>query len=458
MSRSQQTDPAEANAFLQQYPDTQTVDLLLCDANGIFRGKRVQADSLSKIYGSGVLLAKSLFAQDITGRTAESAGIGFETGDMDCVCIPLPGTLCRTPWHDRPSAQTLLRMYDAHGNPYAGDPQSVLDAVLERFSETGLTPVVAIELEFYLIDRHRTADNRPQLPISPVTGEREHHISVYAITDLDDYGDLLGEMSDAADVQGIPADTAVAEASPGQFEINLHHQADARLACQHALMLKRLIKGVAQKNGLEATFMPKPFPDIAGNGTHVHVSLLDEAGNNVFALGEQPVNETLKNAIAGLAETMHECMLLFAPNANSYRRFVAEWFVPLTPTWGLNNRTVALRVPGGDTAARRIEHRLAGADVNPFLLTAAVLAGMHHGITKKLQPGPITRGNAYEQHPPSLPITWESTLKAFEQAQIIPDYLGEEFCRVYSAIKREEYDLFNLQITPLEYDWYLRSS
>ena len=458
MSPSQAQDPAEAEAFLARHPDTEVVDLLLCDANGILRGKRVRADSLSKAYSPGILLAKSLFAQDVTGRTAESAGIGFETGDMDCVCTPVPGTLCRVPWREKPSAQALLRMRDAHGKPYAGDPQSVLDTVLDRFREIGLTPVVAIELEFYLIDRMRSAAGEPQLPISPVTGARERHLNVYGITDLDDYGDLLGEMVDAAAVQGIPADTAVSEASPAQFEINLHHQADALLACRHALMLKRVIKGVARKHGLEATFMPKPLPDIAGSGTHVHVSLVDDAGNNVFALGEQPVNDTLKNAIAGLAETMAESMLIFAPNANSYRRFVAEWFVPLTPTWGLNNRTVALRVPGGDTAARRIEHRLAGADVNPFLLTAAVLAGMHHGITNGLQPGPLTSGNAYEKHPPSLPITWESTLKAFERAEIIPDYLGGEFCRIFTAIKREEYDLFNLQITPLEYDWYLRSS
>lgn len=451
------TNSDEADSFLLQHPDTQVVDLLLCDTHGIFRGKRLQASSLPKAYNSGILLSKSLFAQDITGKTAEAAGIGFETGDMDCVCLPLPGTLCPAPWHGRPSAQSLLRMFDAQGKPYPGDPQSVLDSVLERFMETNLTPVVAIELEFFLIDRNRKKNNKPQHPISPVTGERERHTNVYAIADLDDYSKLLGEINDVAAIQGIPADTAVAEYAPGQFEINLYHQADAQLACRHALMLKRVIKGIAHKHGFEATFMPKPFPDQVGSGTHIHISLLDESGNNVFALGEQPANQTLRSAIAGLAETMAESMLLFAPNANSYRRFVAEWYVPLNPSWGINNRTVALRIPGGDPDARRIEHRLAGADTNPYLLTAAVLAGIHYGITKKLEPAPMTQGNAYEQHVPSLPITWDSTLQAFEQSKIVSGYLGEEFCRVYSAVKRQEYEEFNLEITPLEYDWYLRS-
>ena len=202
-----------------------------------------------------------------------------------------------------------------------------------------------------------------------------------------------------------------------------------------------------------ATFMAKPFIEHSANGLHVHLSLVDRDGANQLA-----ADETLMgHAIAGLQATMAEGMLLFAPNANSYRRLRPWSYAPLAPSWGHNNRTVALRIPAGPPAARRIEHRVAGADANPYLVLAAVLAGVHHGLSRKLAPGPATQGNAYEQVEPSLPSRWDAAIDALATAAVLPEYLGAEFCRLYRVCREAERERFDDVITPTEYAWYLRS-
>ncbi len=449
-------DKNEATRFLNQNPDIESIDLLLVDLNGVYRGKRVHRDALEKVYKNGIPLAKSLFASDITGETAEGAQLGFEIGDMDLVCRPVAGSLCRCPWQPRPMGQVQVVMVGKDNNPVGIDPQTALQNVLDKLAEMGLHPVVAVEMEFYLIDRNPAPDGRPQPPLSPVTGQRETQTQVYCIADLDDYHEFLHAITDATKEQNIPADTAVAEYAPGQYEINLKHQADVQAACRHGVMLKRLIKGVARATGYEATFMPKPFRDEVGSGTHIHVSLLDDKGNNVFAVDEPP-NDIHKKVIGGLTETMIQCMLIFAPNANSYRRFAPDWYVPLSPTWGFNNRTVALRIPESDKDSLRIEHRVAGADANPYLLTTAILAGMHYGLTKRIDPPQMTTGNAYETEPRTLPDTWLDAIRKFEKGDVLRTYLPKELHKTFLETKRQEYETFSSEVTPLEYDWYLRS-
>lgn len=448
----------EVAAFLQAHPDIEALDLIVPDVNGILRGKRIELSALNKIYTDGVNLPGSVFAADITGDTAEETGLGFEIGDADQICFPVVGSLCRAPWHRRPMGQLLLGMYDEQGQPYFADPRHRLATVLARFrDELGLTPVVAVELEFYLIDRERGADGAPQPPISPVSGEREHKTQVYGITELDDYGAFLDEVDITCRAQGIPADTAVAEYAPGQYEINLKHQSDPLAACDHAILLKRVVRSVAQRHGMYATFMAKPYADLPGSGTHIHVSLLDADGHNVFSNGGTLGSPLLRHALGGLIETMPESMALCAPNANSYRRFREETFVPLTPAWAYNNRTTALRIPAGPDHARRLEHRVAGADANPYLLTTLVLAGIHHGLTQQCEPGEPITGNAYAQLEPSLPITWLDALRALEQARILPTYLGADFIKVYLANKHTERAKFRHHISSLEHAWYLHT-
>ena len=206
--------------------------------------------------------------------------------------------------------------------------------------------------------------------------------------ELDEYSAVLGAIAAAAREQELPVGTVLAEYGPGQFEVNLHHVDDALLACDHAIRLKRLVKGVALQHGMEATFMPKPYRDHAGSGAHLHVSLLDAQGRNIFAADDPAGSEQLRHAIGGLAATMNDAMAICAPTANSYRRFQPEAYVPLNPSWSVNNRGVAFRVPHGPPASRRVEHRIAGADANPYLLAAIVLAGMHLGLDAQARPGP----------------------------------------------------------------------
>lgn len=446
--------PSEDATTLARLGDCEQVDLLLPDMNGLLRGKRITRAALEKVYRDGVCLPMSLIATDITGNTVEETGLGYDIGDEDRVCRPVPGSLRPVPWQPTPSAQLLLQMEDGQGGLFDASSREVLRRVLAGFDELGLVPVVAVELEFYLLDAELDA-GRPQVARNPATGERNHSTQVYYIQDLDDNRDFTDAISEACRLQGIPADTAVAEYAPGQFEINLSHRADALRACDEAVMLKRAIKAVAAQRGRLASFMAKPFVDQAGSGAHVHVSLVDREGRNVMACTPAQPSDTLRHAIAGLQQASRDCMLMFAPHANSYRRFVPNAFVPLNDAWGFNNRTVALRIPHSDPANTRIEHRIAGADANPYLVTAAVLAGMLQGLQDRRDPGPATVGNAYEQSE-HRELFWRDTVRDFLASEFVARHFGESFRHIYGQQKLRELRNFHREVTTLEVDWYLR--
>lgn len=441
---------------LEQTPDCELVDLILPDMNGLLRGKRVTRSALEKVYADGICLPMSLIATDITGNTVEETGLGYDIGDEDRICRPVPGTLRPVPWSPRPMAQLLLAMEDANGSAFEANPREVLKRVLDRYAARGLKPVVAVELEFYLFDRLPDAHGRPQPPINAHTGARNTSTQVYYIEDLNDFHDFIDAVAEACRIQGIPADTAVAEYAPGQFEINLKHRDDALLACDDAIYLKRAIKSIAQKQGLQASFMAKPLVDQAGSGLHIHASVLDANGDNIFACTPDAPCDALRHAIGGLQRSAKDCLLLFAPNANSYRRFVLNAFVPLNEVWGFNNRTVAMRVPHSDEKNTRIEHRIAGADANVYLATAAVLAGMLDGIEHGYDPGAPVVGNAYEQTEIKTPY-WRDSIRDFMASDFIADQFGERFRHIYGQQKLKELHSFYREVTTLEYDWYLRS-
>jgi len=449
-------DPAVARAFLDANPEIRSIDLLIADGNGIVRGKRIEAGQLVKVFADGLCLPRSIFALDSCGHTVEATGLGFETGDADSICWPITDTLSLTGWRSGAEAQLLLAMEGEGGDAFFADPRVVLRGVLERFASLGLTPVVALELEFYLCDQAPDESGCPQPPRSPVTGQRETATQVYGMNELDDYAGLVEEITRIAHIQDVPASTAVSEYAPGQYEVNLSHLPDAVRAADHAVLLKRIVRRAAAGLDLEATFMAKPYAQQSGSGTHLHVSVLDRQGDNAFAGVDAAGSDTLRWAIGGLAATMGQVLALLAPNANSYRRFQPDSFVPLAPSWGYNNRTVALRIPAGDGHARRIEHRVAGADANPYLVGAAVLAGIHHGITRRIEPPPVIEGDASRHHGRELPASWLHAIEAFDAGDVMADYLGEDFKRVYSASRRHEHDSFAAVITPAEYDWYLR--
>jgi glutamine synthetase len=283
----------------------------------------------------------------------------------------------------------------------------------------------------------------------------------------------------AARAQGIPAETLMSEYAPGQFEITLTHRDDALRAVDEAVMLKRLLRGIAARHGLLVTFMAKPFVDLAGSGMHLHVSLADGSGQNLFASDDAAGTPLLRHAIGGLKSTMAESLLVFAPNGNSYRRFRSQSYAPVAANWGVNNRSVSLRIPVGPPASRHVEHRIAGADANPYLAAATVLAGIERGIEERLDPGPPIIGNGYRQSdgPQSagsqiagsqsagsqsgsrreLPQTWQEAIDRAAGSDFLKVALGEGFMKVFLAIKRQECDRFSAEVTELDRAWYLRS-
>lgn len=450
-------DWEEAETFLAAHPEIAAIDAIIADLAGVNRGKRLGRHELAKLYNEGLQLPGTTFLIDVKGDSTDPGGRGSSDGDPDHVGKPIPGTLVPVPWSAQPVGQVLLTFFEQDGRPFVADPRHVLARVAARFEELKLKPVVAFELEFYLIDRERTADGAPQPAVSPLTRRRDAATQVYGMTEIEGFAAFLGDVAKACRAQNIPSGAASSEYAPGQYEINLAHTDAPLVAADHSVLLQRVIKGVALRHKLEATFMAKPYPNVSGSGMHLHISLVDETGRNVFDDGSELGSETLRHAVGGMLATMAEATAIFAPNVNSFRRFVNDSFAPTAPTWGSNNRSVAVRIPGGPAKDRRVEHRTAGADANSYLVLAAVLAGIHHGITNRVDSGPPHTGSAYRQVEPTLPASWEAALTAFERAKVIPEYFGRAYCKLYHAVKKGEMDRFLSQISPLEYGWYLRS-
>lgn len=462
MNNQKQANIEELQEFLKLHPETKMVELLLPDINGILRGKRIGRDELETLYRQGLKMCASTPLVDSRGGITFEIGMGARDGDPDIMGHPAPGSLAPVPWlGDSAIAQLFISLHDLEDVPWFADPRHVLQRVCDKLQDAGLQAAVATEFEFYLLEPGDGEVPQPRLGRIPGTGLKQEGLQYATLEDLWECDPLLMDVQRNCEAQSVPANTALPEASPGQFEINLRHDNDPVRACDHGAKLKRIIKGTAFKHGLGAAFMAKPFDNYVGSGLHVHVSLLDEQGNNVFAdpaSGSRPaVSTMLRHAVGGLQQTMADAMAFFAPNANSYRRLQPESFVPLTPNWGYNHRAVALRVPVCDYRDTRIEHRVAGADANPYLVTAAILAGIHYGITRKCEPTEmIAQGTMMDGQEITLPRRWDAALDHFKDSQTLPEYLGEEFCRAYEIVRRSECERFHKQVSNRDYEWYLR--
>lgn len=448
------SDIDKARQFLADNPDIEVVEVLLIDLNGVHRGKWIPRHKLESVFEGGLRLALTGVTPDIWGRDVPE--LCSTTGDGDGICVATVRTLKRLPWLSRPTAQMYLHLTHL-GDPWGFDPRVVLAQLQQRFADRGLTPVVAPELEFMLLSSERDAEGIPQLPRTNINGRSMVGGQLYSTDIMHEFSDVLHEMREACDALDLHLDTLVKELAPGQYELNQQHLDDALQAADNAQMLKRVIKGVAQKHGFIATFMPKPFAHVDGNGFHSHISVLDADGSNIFNDGTEKGSDALRHAVAGLAVTMPDLMLVFAPHRNSYRRFAAGSHMPIAATWGYENRDVALRIPVGDPVARRIEHRVAGADANPYLVLSAILAGVIYGLENKLQAAEPTTGGSGAQER-TLARDWLTALRDFEKSTFVPEYLGAPLQQALSAVKRFEQDEFDRTITALEYDTYLISS
>lgn len=452
---------SEAEAFFKANPDVDSIEMIYTDFGGVPRGKRLRQHEVMAVYESGRMFPGSITVVDITGQDTVETGLVWEDGDADRSMKPIPGTLVRTPWGGETAAQFLVDFYELDGTPHDLDPRHVLGGVIDRFTADGLTPVLAVELEFYLVDPRRARDGKVRPARPGYSRDTPRNVEVYGLRELDDFRPFFDALYAATDVQDLPLESAISEFAPGQFELTLRHKPDALRACDDAIMYKRLVKAIAQQQGLEATFMAKPFADQAGSGMHIHVSVNDGSHTNIFASEDPEGTPALRHAIGGMIGTVGDGFALFAPHANSYRRFKANSYAPVAPTWGVNNRTVSFRIPAGPPPSRHVEHRACGADANPYLAVAAVLAGMHHGMANKVDPGTAVVGNGYDRDSSSddkPPSNWFAAVDRFHASKLMRDYLGDRFVDMFSIVKRVEQDNYFSVVPTLDYDWYLRNA
>lgn len=451
----------EANAFLDAHPEIQFFEIVYTGLSGVPRGKRLRRHELIALYEQGRFLPSSMLVTDITGQDCEATGFIWEEGDADRVGRPIAGRLTTAPWLGPELAQVAVSVYETDGTPNDLDPRHVLQSVIDRFKADGLVPVVACELEFYLVDPKRQNGRLLAAPF-PLTGARPSQHDQYSLVEMEEASPFLRDLWASCDALGVPLEGAISEYGPGQLELTLKHHADALRAADDAVLYKRACKGVALRHKCEATFMAKPFADYAGSGMHMHVSVNDAKGKNIFASEAPEGGPTLRHAVGGMKALIGDSMAIFAPNANSYRRFKANSYAPTATAWGVNNRTVSFRVPAGAAHTRHIEHRVAGADAHPSLAVAALLAAVHHGLTEELDPGPPVVGDGYAQAGgeggEKIPVNWFAAIDRFAQSESLKDYLGERFVRTFAAVKRTEQERFYSAITDVDYDWYLRGA
>ncbi len=444
----------EWTEFVRTHPQLSALDAFVIDVNGNTVGKRLAIEDAHKVFTDGVQYSSCALIADVRGLGHNVQGMGGSDGDPDGTALPIAGTLRAVPWARAPTAQVLcsMRHVEQHGLLWF-DPREVLQALLDRCQRAHIHPVVACELEFYLVDPRRTADGGIALATLPGRGSPPRRAANLSMDAVEAAADFLNRVSAAAAEQGVPACGAVAEYGIGQYEINLRHVADPLLAADHAVLLKRIISGVAQSMGMLATFMAKPFAHQAGSGLHVHVSINDESGANRFGGARRGGVVAGSNCRhAGLDVRLARPSVppasihIVAISARSCRR---------RSDWGHNNRAVAFRVPAALGSGRRVEHRVAGADASPHLVVAAVLAALLHGVTHHLKPTAPTAGRVRRAAAAAAPDNLLAALERLEHSSLLAQYMPAKFLQLFAELKRKEYAALIDELFSREYDFYL---
>ncbi|WP_281967535.1 glutamine synthetase family protein [Roseovarius nanhaiticus] len=411
-----------------------TFRVAACDLNGQMRGKRMPASYFAKLQEDGVRMPLSVLNVDIKGADIEGSPLLFETGDADGIMRPTSRGPVPLPWLDSAQPLVPMQMYLEDGTPFYGDARHALARVLDRYAARGWRVVAATELEFTLVDDGGKALKHVR---DPRNRRRIDASEILSLSQMDAFDPFLSALYEACDAMGIEAQTTTSEAGVGQFEITLNHQ-DALRAADDTWLFKTLIRGLAHRYDCAATFMAKPFALDSGNGMHMHFSVLDADGRNIFDDGGPKGTETLRHAIGGCLAAMQGSTLIFAPHANSYARMTPGAHAPTAICWAYENRTAAIRVPGGSPKARRIEHRVAGGDINPYLSFAAILGAALVGIEDAMDPGAPLKGNAYGQDLPQLATDWAAAVDLFEADALLPRIFEPKLIRNYVQTKRQE--------------------
>jgi glutamine synthetase len=417
------------------------VEAFVPDMAGSARGKVVPADK----FGSGPMkMPEAVFAQTISGNYIANAD---NREDRDMTLVPDPTTLRPVPWATDPAASVFLDCYHSDGSPVETSPRGVLRRVLGKYEGNGWVPVVAPEAEFYLLSAHSDPNAEAEPPYGRL-GWRQGARQPYSIDTMNDFDPFINDVYKYCEAQGIRIDTLSQEMGPAQFEINFLHGNAIDLADQ-VFLFKRTVREAAIEHEMHATFLAKPMEEEAGSALHIHQSVVDKDGRNIFSTVSGEPSELFYNFLGGLQAYMPDAMLIFAPYVNSYRRFLDPWSSPVNLAWAIDNRTVGLRVPDSDPESRRIENRLAGSDVNPYLVLAATLACGYLGMVEGLRPTEKAEGSAYGGEY-GLHRHIFVALEALRGSNAMRSMLGDSFVELYCALKEDEYREFQEIITPWE--------
>ena len=427
-------------AWLQER-EIEDVEVFVPDMAGSARGKVVPADK----FGSGEMkIPEGIFAQTISGDYVEDEQ---NVEDRDMLLTPDPTTLRPVPWVAEPTASVFFDCYRSDGSPVDTSPRGVLRQVLGKFEARGWVPVVAPEVEFYLLNAHSDPNAEAEPPQGRL-GRTEGARQPFSIDTMNDFEPFITDVYKYCEVQGIRIDTLSQEMGPAQFEINFLHGNPIELADQ-VFLFKRTVREAAIEHEMHATFLAKPMSMEAGSAMHIHQSIVDKKGENIFSTEKGEPSELFYGYMGGLQEYMPQAMLLFAPYVNSYRRFLNPSSSPVNLAWAMDNRTVGLRVPDSGPDSRRIENRLAGSDVNPYLAIAGTLACGYLGMVEGLKPTDATEGSAYGSDF-TLHRHIFAAIDAMRSSDAMRSMLGDNFVNLFCALKDEEFREFQEIITPWE--------
>ena len=427
------------------------IECITPDLAGVPRGKMMPAAKF--LTRTSLSLPSSIFTHTISGEYAdETENFHYRPDDGDWTLVPDLSTLTLVPWEDDPTAQVVCDIHDSAGRPVGITPRNVLRNVLARYEKRGWHPVVAPEIEFYLVKQNVD----PDFPLEPPTGRSGRPISggqAYSIAGVNEYDELIDDIYHFAEGQGLEIDTLIHEEGISQLEINLRHGPPLELADQ-VMLFKRTIREAALKHGVYATFMAKPMQGQPGSAMHIHQSVLDADGRNVFNGADDTETDTFRHFVGGMQRFVPPALSIMAPYVNSYRRMARNKGCPLNTDWGYDNRTTAFRVPPSEPSNRRVENRLPSSDANPYLAIAASLAAGLLGIEHRVEPDGA-KTETMNEGEITLPRILLDALSNLETEPLLHEALGPQFVHAFAAVKRTEFETFMRVISPWEREFLL---
>jgi glutamine synthetase len=426
------------------------VECLVPDMTGNARGKFIPAD---KFIREDSRLPESILVQTVTGDYTDIHDELVGPTDRDMILQADPDTLRLVPWAAYPTAQIIHDCYTREGEPHPLASRNVLKRILALYEAEGWKPVVAPEVEYYLIQKNVDPDSELQPPIGR-SGRREAGRQSYSIDAVNEFEPIIEGIYEFCEAQGLDVDTLIHETGLAQMEMNFLH-GDALNLADQVFLFKRTVRETALQHGIYATFMAKPMEHEPGSSMHIHQSIVDTAtGKNIFSRDDGSEHERFRHFIGGLQHYMPAAFAFFAPSVNSYRRFTPDIAAPINLHWGFENRTTGIRVPDSDPQARRVENRFPGADANPYLAIAVSLACGYLGMKQKIAASEPHSGDAC-QEPIAVARSLEEALRLLGEDNDFRKVLGEHFVKAYCAVKLEEFEAFNKVISSWERKYLL---